>query len=124
VDGQLEQAESIPPIAVGPNEWRIVKTLLQQHLPDFEVWAFGSRARGRPKPFSDLDIAIISERPLGLDRLAALAEDFSESDLPWKVDLVDWATTSEQFRATVRRERVVIQPASANLRREQSTNPT
>jgi type I restriction enzyme S subunit len=43
---------------------------------------------------------------------AALAEDFSESDLPWKVDIVDWATTGESFRKIIRDSRVVVQRAS------------
>jgi predicted nucleotidyltransferase len=85
-----EDTGSGAPIAVSPDEWHIVRTLLRKLLPDCEVWAFGSRAGGQPKPFSDLDLALIAERPIGLGVLAALAEVFSESDLPWRVDLVDW----------------------------------
>ena len=86
--------------------------LLQQYLPGVTVWAFGSRARGTAKPYSDLDLAILGEAPLGLAVSAALADDFSESDLPWKVDVVDWATTSETFRRIIERDRVVLQPAT------------
>lgn len=42
-------------------------------------------------------------------RQRALEEDFSESDLPWKVDVVDWAATSESFRMVIERDRVVVQ---------------
>lgn len=73
------------------------------------MWAFGSRATGHAKPYSDLDLAIITDAPLGLERLAALAESFSESDLPWKVEVVDWSTTSERFRRIIERDRVVLQ---------------
>ena len=38
----------------------------------------------------------------------ALAEAFAESDLPWKVDIVDWATTSESFRKIIQQHRVVV----------------
>jgi type I restriction enzyme S subunit len=41
----------------------------------------------------------------------ALADAFAESDLPWKVDVVDWATTSESFRKIIERDKVVVQPA-------------
>jgi type I restriction enzyme S subunit len=37
-----------------------------------------------------------------------MAEAFDESDLPYKVDLVDWATTSESFRKIIERDRVVV----------------
>ncbi|MBF0173154.1 MAG: hypothetical protein HQL83_06875 [Magnetococcales bacterium] len=40
--------------------------------------------------------------------LAGLKEAFSESDLPFKVDVVDWATTAEGFRGIIKRDRVVM----------------
>lgn len=97
-----------PNIAVSPEEWRIIQTVLEQHVPQHEVWAFGSRARGIPKPYSDLDLAIISDQPVGLPTLAALAEGFVESDLPYKVDLVDWATANASFRPVIEQSKVVI----------------
>jgi type I restriction enzyme S subunit len=35
---------------------------------------------------------------LTLSLLAAIEHDFSESDLPFKVDVVDWAAISPAFR--------------------------
>ncbi|MBI5936826.1 MAG: nucleotidyltransferase domain-containing protein [Betaproteobacteria bacterium] len=98
----------LPNIAVSPAEWAIIQHILERHVPQHEVWAFGSRAKCTAKTYSDLDLAIITDKPLGLDVSAALAEDFSESDLPYKVDVVDWATTSESFRKIIERDKVVI----------------
>ena len=64
--------------------------------------------KGTTKPYSDLDLAVISDAPLPLDVLAWLVEDFSESDLPWRVDVVDWAATSESFRRIIERDKVVV----------------
>ena len=99
------------PVDMRPAHWEIVRAILQRHVPEHEVWAFGSRAKGSAKPYSDLDLAIITEQPLSLDTLAALNEAFSESDLPWKVDIVDWSRTSEAFRRIIERDRVVVQDA-------------
>lgn len=63
----------------------------------------------KAKPFSDLDLAVIAEQPLSLAVSAGLSEDFSNSDLPWKVDVVDWATTGESFRQIIERDKVVLQ---------------
>ena len=93
-------------------EWEIVRATLRRHVPERAVWAFGSRVKGGAKPFSDLDLAVLGDEPLPLLTQAALAEDFSESDLPWKVDVVDWATTSERFRAIIEDSHVVL-PATA-----------
>jgi len=68
-----------------PRQWAMVRRILQKHVPGYEVWAFGSRAKRTAKPHSDLDLVIISDRALPLDVRAALRDDFSESDLPWKV---------------------------------------
>ncbi len=103
-----------PPIDVRPDLWAIVRDILRKHVPDYEVWAFGSRAKGTAKPYSDLDLAIISDRRLSLDVTAGLSEDFSESDLPWRVDVVDWAATSETFQKIIAGNHVVVQkPANA-----------
>lgn len=81
-----------PLIDVRPDLWDIVRGILQAHVPQYEVWAFGSRAKWTAKPYSDLDLAVISTAPLPLETSAALSDAFAESDLPWRVDVVDWAT--------------------------------
>ncbi len=40
--------------------------------------------------------------------LSALDSAFEESDLPYTVDLVDWATTSETFKKIIERDRVAL----------------
>lgn len=100
---------SIPAIDVSQEQWDIVRGVLKRHLPGTEVWAFGSRAKWTAKAYSDLDLAAITDRPLPLAVSAAIADEFSNSNLPWKVDLVDWAAISDGFRAIVARDKVVIQ---------------
>ena len=104
-----------PLIDIRPDHWAIVHAILQKHVPHYEVWAFGSRATWKAKEFSDLDLAIISDKPLSLDVSASLSEDLSESDLPWKVDVVDWASTSASFRTIIERDKVVLQEAKREL---------
>jgi type I restriction enzyme S subunit len=40
---------------------------------------------------------------------ARINDAFAESDLPWRVDLLDWAATSDAFRDVVERDYVVVQ---------------
>lgn len=102
----------IPQIDIRPDHWGIVHDILQKHVPQLEVWAFGSRAKWQAKEFSDLDLAIIGDTPLSLDVRASLNEAFSESDLPWKVDVVDWATTNDSFRKIIAQKKIVVQQAA------------
>ena len=102
-------SESVPPLDIRPEHWRIVRDILQRHLPGIEVWAFGSRAKGTARKYSDLDLAVITDRSLPLDLGARLREAFSEFDLPYRVDVIDWASIDETFRRLIEREKVVVQ---------------
>ncbi|MHB8679670.1 MAG: restriction endonuclease subunit S [Rudaea sp.] len=101
----------VPAIDIRPDHWQIVRHILRSRVPQYAVWAFGSRAKWTAKPHSDLDLAVITKKNLPLSVSAALTDDFSESNLPWKVDVVDWAATSESFRKVIERDRVVVQTA-------------
>jgi predicted nucleotidyltransferase len=90
-------------------ELAMVREILHRHVPDREVWAFGSRVHGPVKKFSDLDLVIVGERPLDVSVQSALTEAFDESDLPFRVDVVDWASTGEAFREVMRKDHVVLQ---------------
>lgn len=99
----------IPAVALSPEDRRLVLQILAAHLPNGStVWVFGSRATARPRRYSDLDLAIDAGRPLTLDEMAALAEAFSESDLAWRVDIVDWRRVDADFRQAIVKARVPL----------------
>jgi type I restriction enzyme S subunit len=100
-----------PPIDIAPRDWADVVRILHEQVPALEVWAFGSRAKRTAKPYSDLDLALITRQPLSLDELATITDAFATSDLPIRVDVVDWASTSEAFRDVIEQDRVVVQAA-------------
>lgn len=112
----IDSSAPMPKVDMHPDHWRIVQGILRRHVPHYEVWAFGSRAKWTAKSFSDLDIAIITDKPLSLELSAAMADDFSDSALPWKVDVVDWAATSESFRKVIERDKVALLEADAESR--------
>src|SRR3989338_1960520 len=87
-----------------------VKKILSEHAGEYEVRAFGSRVhKENLKPFSDLDLVVMTEQPLDGARLGKLNEAFSASDLPFKVDVVDWSSISENFRKLIQVRFEIIQ---------------
>lgn len=79
-----------------------IRAILALHLPPATtVKVFGSRAGGKPKPWSDLDLLIETGAALDLTVLAALAEAFDDSALPWKVDIVDKHALDPGFAAKI-----------------------
>jgi uncharacterized protein len=91
---------------------RLVLNVLRANLPpSTKAWVFGSRATGRARRYSDLDLTIDAGRRLTLDETARLTEAFSDSDLPYRVDLLDWHDIDERWRQTIVAERVALTEA-------------
>lgn len=87
----------------------LLRQLLSIHAPDVRVWAFGSRVKGTAKAWSDLDLALIAEQVLPQQQLFKLQDALEESDLPFKVDLVDWHDISTEFQQLILKNYQVIQ---------------
>ncbi|MDE0098888.1 MAG: restriction endonuclease subunit S, partial [Truepera sp.] len=95
-------------IDLNPNHLGTVKAILAEHVPECEVRAFGSRATWTAKDYSDLDLAILGQGPLDWTTLGRLKEAFEESDLPMRVDVLDWHAISGGFREVIEREHLVL----------------
>ena len=90
---------------------RAVRQILARHLPDAEVWAYGSRVAGGAREASDLDL--VARNPVDLSspllRLSAARAAFGESDLPIRVDISDWARLPESFRREIEKTYLIVQ---------------
>ena len=80
----------------------VLRDVLRTYMPAAaRAFVFGSRALGGARRYSDLDLALEWDRPLGLDLIGLIAEALSESDLPFKVDIVDLLTVEPAFRRRI-----------------------
>ena len=98
-------------IALDPRHLDKVRRILREYFPDAEVRAFGSRVSGGARKYSDLDLALVESGEVEWGRLGRLKEAFSESDLPIRVDVLDWHGVSPAFRRGIAERFVVIQEA-------------
>lgn len=98
-------------IDVKPEHLARLKALLRRHAPKAEVWAYGSRVSGGGHDSSDFDIVLRSPNDPGApqENLAEIREILSESDIPFLIDVLDWARIPESFRQEISREYVAIQ---------------
>ena len=96
-------------IDLNPNHLGTVKAILAEHVLECEVRAFGSRATWTAKDYSDLDLAVVGKGPLDWRILGRLREAFEESDLPIRVDVLDWHSISESFRKVIEQAYAVLQ---------------
>jgi predicted nucleotidyltransferase len=96
--------------AITTAQWQLLMTIIDAHIPNAEVWAFGSRVKGTNHRGSDLDVVFISPPILSLAQMAHLREALSESDLPWAVDIVEWGRCSAAFRVIIQAQYQIIMP--------------
>jgi predicted nucleotidyltransferase len=98
-------------IDLAPHHLEKVRTILRKHVPQCEVRAFGSRVNRTAKGYSDLDLAVVASGKLSNDALRHLREALEESDLPFRVDVLDWHAISPDFQEVIEKEYEVIQGA-------------
>jgi predicted nucleotidyltransferase len=83
---------------IRPAQVRTLLDIVHAHFPLVEVRLFGSQARGDARNWSDVDIALVGEGPLEIGAILRLRDALEESDLPFRVDVVDWHRTAPGFR--------------------------
>ncbi len=95
---------------LAPGHRGMLEGLLHEHLPDVEVWAYGSRVSGRSHDGSDLDLVLRAPglRRIEGARLAGFREALRQSNLPFLVEARDWARLPPRFHREIEREHVVL----------------
>ncbi len=96
-----------------PKHRQVLTALLREHLPDVEVWAYGSRVNGRSHDGSDLDLVLRGpgQGEIPADKLADFEEAVRESTIPFLVEARDWARLPERFHREIERDHVVLADA-------------
>lgn len=95
-------------IQIPSEHLRTVQGILRSHIPDRDVRAFGSRVTGKAKPMSDLDLCVMGDTTVDPASMRKLRTAFEESELPFKVDVVEWAGISKTFQRIVERQTVAL----------------
>ena len=98
----------MPSLILEPSDHDTVLAILRRRIPDRTVWAFGSRAGGKARKYSDLDLVVVGSEPIPNYIYDQLVEDFDESELPIRVDLLDWNRIDDTFKPYILEHHVVL----------------
>lgn len=84
----------------------VVKKEVLRHLkslcPDAQILAFGSRVSGKSKKYSDLEICLKTRgNRIPFQTLEALDARFAESNIPLKIDIIDYHSVDEGFQKII-----------------------
>lgn len=90
-----------------PAHAEIVRDVLRRTAPPgSRIFVFGSRATGKARRTSDLDLAIDAGRDITLSEHARMSYEMDEAPVPWNVDIVDLHAITDRFRSFIDKDLV------------------
>ena len=95
-------------VDITPQHWSMIDEILRRCLPDQPVWAYGSRVTGHSWKYSDLDLVVVGKTAASSVTMWNARDAFSESRLPYMVDLKDWHRIPQHWRDEILRCYAVI----------------
>lgn len=77
-----------------------IKDIVKRSLggTSYKIFVFGSRATGENRQWSDIDLGILSKEKIPGHVMIKIEGEFENSQIPYKIDLIDFQTVSDQFR--------------------------
>ena len=89
---------------------KLLSDIFKNHVPEVEVWAYGSRANNTSHPASDLDLVLRSTNltPIPSQKLFALQEELKESSIPFLVEAKDWALLPKSFHQEIEKNYILL----------------
>ena len=99
-------------IQISKSDLEYILRVIQTHLPECTAIAFGSRVSGKPRKYSDFDLAIDASRPLTLKEKRTLENTYAASNLPFRVDIVDLNCLEPDFEALIRKGGIILSSGS------------
>ncbi len=83
---------------------KIIKEILSKY--PYKFYVFGSRVKENHKKLSDLDLCYLDPIPSSVINL--IENDFEESDLPFKVDIINWKNCSKEFQEEINKDLILF----------------
>jgi predicted nucleotidyltransferase len=96
----------------------ICKSLVLNNLDkqEYAVFLFGSRVNEKHAVKADIDIGILGTQTLPENKKNHLLELIEEADIPYNVDIIDFAAVDDSFRkAALKTIHIWIKPPHISL---------
>ncbi len=79
-----------------------VTAIIRSYLStEYRVLLFGSWAKGKALPSSDIDIAILGRQKVGFNTMAQILDKLDDIPTLRSIDIIDLQTKDKRFRETV-----------------------
>lgn len=82
-------------------------SIILKHVPESQIYLFGSRATNKESPGSDIDLAINAPQPIPHKTIIKILLEIDETTIPLKVDLVDLNIAQEPLKQNILQEGIL-----------------
>jgi len=98
------------PIDIETNYLEHVKDIITSIINDqnLKIYVFGSRATGKARKYSDLDIALDLKIEIDSKKMSKIATELENTTIPYKIDVVDLNAITENFKKCIENDLVEI----------------
>ena len=112
-------------LQLAPQHLQLLQALLHTHVPEAQVWAYGSRVTGGAHEGSELDLVLGNPADLEheLDNWFGLKEALQDSQLPLLVELHLWSHLPKTFHPNIEAAYVELQAGRLDLPETDGTSP-
>lgn len=86
---------------VNAQQKEFIIAAIRRFFAAVEILAYGSRIKGTAQQYSDLDLALKGASPLELSKLGELKDTFANSDIPFKIEPLDFHRVSPDFQKII-----------------------
>jgi predicted nucleotidyltransferase len=82
--------------------------LISVFLPNTKIYLFGSRATGKHRESSDVDIALVdNKQKIHRHTISQIKDAIEAIDMPYGIDVVDLNSVSKILREQIKRDMVL-----------------
>lgn len=98
----------MPALDLTDDHRALLRRLIEATVPGARVAVFGSRATGRARPFSDVDLLVVEPTRLTWQQRTALLDALEASTLPFRVDVVEAGAVPADMLRRIQAEAVPL----------------
>ncbi|WNE41415.1 MAG: hypothetical protein AM1032_000155 [Mycoplasmataceae bacterium] len=90
-------------IQIEDRHLKMLNDILSKH--PYQFYAYGSRSKWTSQKFSDLDLCYFN---IPKEKVDEIKEEFTESDLPFFVEIVSWNKMKPSFQDNIKKDLLLL----------------
>lgn len=87
-----------------------IKNIINSIILDdnLEIYVFGSRATGKARQYSDVDIALKLNEKIDTNKISKINIELENTTIPYEVDVIDLNSISDSFKKCIEKDLIKV----------------